>query len=232
MSDTGHYQAINQVLWYACPRIRTPLLDITAGTGEPLKYVLGWIEHARELRCTIPRMDELISRLPHDKSIFDHDCPTYANEISQRMLYIARGKLSNHRVVFTHHSAYDLPEDMAGGFNTVLCSQTFHLIPEEDKMRLVKSIHRALADDGIAIVIEEDPFRISPTPQIEPVSLFLRSIVCPVKIRTLIAYFETNGFTPLVETAVAPIDSEHAMHLHMFRKEKIKKDLGLTNQRS
>jgi SAM-dependent methyltransferase len=205
--ETHHYQAIQRVLGYAAPFLRRPILDITAGTGEPLKYALEIMALGEKMRyfglpTLVPAQDSELAM---------------ANEISPKMLEQAKRKLSS--VELISHSAYELPDGCRGKFATVLCSQTFHIISDEDKPRLVRSIKESLVPGGIAVIIEEDPFKISQTPPIEAVSLFLRAIVRPVKARTLIGYFEANDFTKLEERAVAPIDSEHSMRLHLFRKE-------------
>ncbi len=204
--ETRHYQAIERVLQYASPFIYCPILDITAGTGEPLRYALEILEMGKKMRALGLRtaVQEQASSL------------IVANEISQKMLEKARAKLDG--VQFTGNSAYDLPDTYRGRFATVICSQTFHLISDEDKPRLVRSIKDSLAPGGIAVVIEEDPFRISQTAPIEAVSLFLRAIVRPIRPDALIGRFEVSGFTKLEERAVAPIDSEHVMRLHLFRK--------------
>ncbi len=207
--ETRHYQAIERVMQYASPFIYCPILDITAGTGEPLKYAMDILELGKKMRglgLRTPVREQASSLI-------------VANEISQKMLEKARAKLEG--VQFIGHSAYELPDTYRGRFATVICSQTFHLIADEDKPRLVRSIRDSLVPGGIAVVIEEDPFRISQTAPIEAVSLFLRAIVRPVKTRTLIGYFEASGFVKLEERAVAPIDSEHAMRLHLFRKSLV-----------
>ncbi len=202
--ETNHYGAIRRLMGFAAPYLRLPLLDVTAGTGEPLKYALERIKLGR-------RMAEL--GLPGDVPA-QESALAVANEISPKMLGIAKQKLQG--VEFASHSAYDLP--YGERFRTVLCSQTFHIIADEDKPRLVRSIHGALLPGGIAIIMEEDPFRISQTAPIEAVSLFLRAIVRPIKPQALIGLFEVTNFEKLEERAVSPIDSEHSMRLHIFRK--------------
>jgi ubiquinone/menaquinone biosynthesis C-methylase UbiE len=211
MAETGHYHAIRQVMVYALPYLRTPMLDITAGTGEPLKYAIEFMEACTQL----PAAFGILVPKTSESGVI---C---ANEISPRMLEIAQAKLRASGVDFTLNNAFDLPESLRGRFRTVLCSQTFHLIADEDKQRLVRSIHEALVPGGIAVVMEEDPFRITPTTYIEPISLFLRAVVRPIRHRaTLVAYFENNDFTKLEHRAVAPIDSEHSMRLHLFEKKQ------------
>ncbi len=203
--ETNHYGAIKRLMGFADPHLRLPLLDITAGTGEPLRYALERVALGKKMREV---------SLPTDMPLQDSGL-AIANEISPKMLERARAKLSG--VEFVSHSAYELP--FGERFSTVLCSQTFHLIADEDKVRLVRSIHGSLLPGGIAIIIEEDPFRISQTEPIEAVSLFLRAIVRPIKHPgKLIGYFTTNGFVKLEDRAVVPIDSEHVMRLHLFRK--------------
>ncbi|MEW6722147.1 MAG: class I SAM-dependent methyltransferase [Candidatus Micrarchaeota archaeon] len=203
MSKTGHYWAIKRVLEFAYPHLRLPMLDITAGTGEPLKYALEILDDL-----------QVRGRLPEEPSSAHQ---IFANEISPKMVSLAERKLGG-RAQFRKGNAYELPPEWRQKFATVLCSQTFHLISDEDKLRLVLAMKGALAPGGVAVVMEEDPFRISPTPQIEPVSIFLRSVVRPIKHRgDLIGLFEANGLTKLEERAAAPIDSEHVMRLHLFK---------------
>jgi ubiquinone/menaquinone biosynthesis C-methylase UbiE len=207
-AETGHYRAIANLLFFAMPHVRFPLLDVTAGTGEPLGMVLEAARLAQGIRAT-----EFGSRF---SGMLPQGIGTaYANEISPRMLKIAKLKLADSNVTFINSSAFDLRLE---GMGSVLCSQTFHLIADEDKTKLVRAIHRSLADGGTAIVMEEEPFRISPTPSIEEVSLFLRAVACPIKADALIGRFEVNGFTKLEQRASYPIDSEHIMRLHMFVK--------------
>ena len=206
--QTGHYAAIERLLWFAAPRLEFPMLDITAGTGEPLSYALhitkAGLHGFPDQRWRPP--------LPPEP-----DGAVFANEISGKMLGTAKRKLrSLPDEAFMNGSAYDVPLE---GMATVLCSQTFHLIPDEDKMRLVQAIHRSLRKGGTAIVMEEDPFRISPTPSIEEVSMFLRAVVKPIKHRgKLQGLFATNGFVNLEERAAFPIDPHHIMRLHLFQK--------------
>ena len=210
MSETGHYEAIRNVLMFAGPYIKLPLLDITAGTGEPLSHVCELIDASIVLRrLSMRELDAVASRLPDAGS-----GRIVANEISRRMRERAKEKLN---VTFTSHDALDLPREWR--FKTVLCSQTFHLITDEDKSRLVQSMHKVLLPGGTAIVIEEDPFRITETEAIEGISMFLEPIVAPIKHRgTLIAYFEDGGFKHLEQRGVYPIDSEHVMRLHLFQR--------------
>jgi|GEM_PF-2988905 len=231
MSMTGHYDAIRNVLFYAGPHLRSPLLDITAGTGEPLKYVMEYMKTANEMRASDTLERKFSCLLPVLPDGTADSGEFYANEISPKMLAKAEAKLAGSDVAFTRESAYDLPEDYAEKFSTVLCCQTFHLIPDEDKAKLVISMNEALEPGGVAVVIEEDPFTITPTPHIEPVSLFIRSVAAPIRYpATLIAYFENNGFTKLEDRAVAPIDSEHAMRLHLFMKYEARLSVGYTHE--
>ncbi|MBN1170433.1 class I SAM-dependent methyltransferase [Candidatus Micrarchaeota archaeon] len=193
-TETGHYESIKKVLGFAAHMIKLPMIDITAGTGEPLKHAIEMIWQKRTMRSPSERI--------------------VANEISDKMAEQAKRKHSE--VEFTAHNALDLPWEAE--FSTVLCSQTFHLISEEDKISLIRSIHRILAKNGIAIVIEEDPFRISETPSIEPVAMFLRAVAQPIKPRTLCAQFETSGFKNLEISAQYPIDEHHVMKVHLFEK--------------
>jgi SAM-dependent methyltransferase len=210
--ETKHFQAIKEVLRYAGQFIRFPLLDITAGTGEPLKYIIELME----ARKTFSSMEGVPSIAVENLPPCNDDL-IVANEISLKMLENAKEKLVG--VEFTSDNAYELAWERK--FNTVLCTQTFHLIPEDDKARLVKSINRALVSGGIAIIVEEDPFRISPTPSIEAVEIFIRAVSCPIKDPNyLVGSFEVNGFTKLEQRAVWPIDQWHTMRLHLFQKTK------------
>jgi len=214
MEATGHYPAMRRILPFALPHLRTPMLDITAGSGEPLRCALDFIRDGSMMRDTA-----LAGFAPGTGMPTPLRHAIFANEISGRMLAIAKGRLAGRGVGFLNSDATDIPGDFRGRFATVLCSQTFHLVSDEDKARLALSIREALMPGGKAIIMEEDPFRITQTPQIEPVSMFLRAVVRPIKERVLAALFETNGFTRLEETAAAPIDSEHIMRLHIFARD-------------
>ncbi len=209
--ETNHYEAMGEVLWYAGQYLHAPLLDITAGTGELLLYVLELMEASRTL-SSAGLNGRLMSRFPES----DGGIVT-ANEISVRMLGKAREKLSWYDVEYTNHDAYDLPLERL--YKTVLCSQTFHLINDEDKVRLVKAISRALESGGTAVIIEEDPFMISDSPYVGGMDMFLRAVACPIKHQgTLIAYFENDGFKYVEHSAHHAIDSKHSMWVHIFER--------------
>ena len=148
--ETGHFAAICELMRFAMPHIRKPILDITAGTGEPLLYALDALDWSSKIRSTVGggRFSGFLCNGGYDGA--------YANEVSPMMLAKAQKKLTDRGVTFINKSAYELALD---GMETVLCSQTFHLIADEDKAMLVKAIHRALSKGGKAIVMEEDPFR-------------------------------------------------------------------------
>jgi hypothetical protein len=50
MEETGHFKAINQLLWMAMPHLRFPLLDITAGTGVPLRAALEYARWSSKIK--------------------------------------------------------------------------------------------------------------------------------------------------------------------------------------
>jgi len=212
MHETGHYRAIRRSMQFAMPYLRPPILDLTAGTGEPLMYALEFMEACGGLRKG--PLDMLVPKFGAQEVSLEHTA--FANEISGMMLAKARLKLAGRDVGFTSNNAYELPEGLNGKFNTVLCAQTFHLISDEDKGKLVRSMREALAPGGIAIVLEEDPFRITQSIYIDSLSLFLRAVVRPVKPDILVGRFEVGGLTKLEDSAASPIDSEHAMRLHIF----------------
>jgi ubiquinone/menaquinone biosynthesis C-methylase UbiE len=200
--DTGHYQAIERVLGYAKPYLNLPIIDLSAGTGEPMKLAIKTMGMKTGFR------------IESDLTYLIH-----LNEVSAKMLEIAEGKLGNKpRVGFSDYSALTMPDHLKGRFQSVLCSQTFHIISDKDKPGLVDSMRELLVQGGHAVVIEEDPFRITETPSIEAVTLFLRSVVAPIRPVMLIGMFETNGFTKLEDRAVAPIDDKHSMRVHIFQK--------------
>jgi SAM-dependent methyltransferase len=212
MEETGHYRAIRRCLQFAMPYLRTPILDITAGTGEPLLYALDFMDVS--LGLGRGPLDMLVPRFAPYEASLTHSA--FANEISERMLGKARMKLAGMGVGFISNNAYELPKELKGKFNTVLCAQTFHLVSDDDKTMLVRSMRDALAPGGIAIVLEEDPFRITQSVYIDSLSLFLRAVVRPVKPDILVGRFEVGGLTKLEDSAISPIDSEHAMRLHIF----------------
>jgi ubiquinone/menaquinone biosynthesis C-methylase UbiE len=215
MAETGHYAAIRRCLQYAMPFLSTPMIDLTTGTGEVLSYALEFSAQANALGRQ--GLEMLALRNACGRPIFPQ--AAYANEISAKMLEKAHGKMDERVVTFASHDALALPAGLAGMFGTALCSQTFHIISDEDKGKLVHSMRRALAPGGFAVVLEEDPFRITQSVYIEALSLFLRAVVRPIKPGTLIALFETNGFSKLEDSAIAPIDSEHSMRVHIFQKQ-------------
>ncbi len=215
MTETGHYEAMRTVLPYAGPYLSAPLLDITAGTGELLKYAIELMEagsHLRALRETGFRgFDAAISTLPEGR-----DGIIVANDVSLKALGKAKKKLDSPFVEYTTHDAYAFPVE--GLYRTVLCSQIFHIISDEDKARMVKAIHRTLEPGGTAVIIEEDPFVISDSPYIDGIDIFLRAVACPVNTDILIGRFEVNGFRYLEHSAHHRIDSKHNMWVHIFER--------------
>jgi len=207
--ETGHFDAMKKALEFAGPFIRRPLLDITCGTGELLSHTLGLMELFEKLRMRM--INGSLVRTPGGD-----EGAIVANEISAKMLEIAQRKMPGDRVAFTRLNAMDLPVNWQ--FATVICSQTMHIISEEDKTRMVRSMHRVLSRGGVAIVIEEDPFLISPSSSIEGIELFLRAVAKPVTKSALIGYFESAGFRNTGHSATCPIDSKHVMGLHIFEK--------------
>ncbi|MFH0738055.1 MAG: class I SAM-dependent methyltransferase [Candidatus Micrarchaeota archaeon] len=207
--ETRHYRAIKRVMQFAMPYLREPMLDITAGTGEPLKYAMGFMERGNDLG---PEFDMI--KPPEDSE----GGGFLANEISPKMREIAQKKLADGEADFSDFDAFSLPDELRGRFRTVLCSQTFHLISEEDKTRLSISIRDALMSGGTAVVMEEDPFRISQAGAIEVVSLFLRSVAVPIKPEMIVGRLEATGLHSLEDTAASPIDEHHVMRLHLFQK--------------
>ncbi len=266
--DTNHYAAIRKVLSYSIPYLRFPMLDITAGTGEPVKYALEFMAMSRALnmivncdktperlktllgkndllfelyrseedRAEIPGMlaehmsNMMREMMPRD---FTMDLPegrmpwVTVNEISPSMLARAREKLAHFgRIEFISHSAirigedrYKLPETFERMFKTVLCSQTFHIMPDLEKIALAKAMYWSLEPGGIAVVMEEDPFYITATSAIDSVALRIRAIASPIENKSdLIGLFKVTGFKKMETRAVSPIDKYHSMRLHMFYK--------------
>ncbi|MEW6749081.1 MAG: class I SAM-dependent methyltransferase [Candidatus Micrarchaeota archaeon] len=214
MHETGHYNAIRRVMLFAMPFIRPPIMDLSAGTGEPLLYSLELMEYFEQLQNGPLR--SMFPKIPYPKTGLD--CTAHANEVSPKMLERAKAKLDRGGMAFSSHDAYRMPSRLMGGFNTVLCSQTFHIIADEDKPRMAHAIKDALAPGGVAIVIEEDPFLISQSDAIDAVGLFLRAIVRPVRMERLVGQIGAVGLVRLNETATAPIDEHHIMRLHLFMK--------------
>jgi len=206
--ETNHFDAMKRVVEFASPFVRTPLLDITCGTGELLLHTLRLmkIEGKPQEQKNGP-----VLRFPRN-----NEGAIVANEISKKMLEKAHSKMTEDQVAFTRLNALDLPVNWQ--FSTIFCAQTLHIISEEDKTRLVRSIHKALSPGGMAIVIEEDPFLVSPSSSIEGIELFLRAVVKPISQDSLIGRFEANGFRNTGQSATAPIDSKHVMRLHVFEK--------------
>ncbi len=211
--DTGHYGALREVFVFSAQYFKSPVLDITAGTGELLSFALDLADAGDSIRShDMTRAQQIASGLLPDIGTGS----VVANEISPRMLEIAKSKLEKHDVAFTSYNALGLPANWL--FRTVLCSQTMHLLAEPDKKGLVQSIHDVLLPGGHAIVLEEDPFIVSPTASIDGVGLFISAVACPMKTDALLGMFEVNGFTYTEHRAAHQIDSDHLMRLHVFRK--------------
>jgi ubiquinone/menaquinone biosynthesis C-methylase UbiE len=209
--ETGHYEAMREVLPFASRYLRAPILDITAGTGELLSFALGLACEGRTLRADEAAPLAASRLLPNLG-----EGAVVANEISPLMLEIAERKLERFSVALTSYNALSLPANWK--FRTVLCSQTMHLLAEDDKKHFVRSIHDVLIPGGHAVVLEEDPFMVSPSESIDGVGLCIRAVACPMKTDALLGMFEVNGFTYTEHRAAHAIDSEHIMRLHVFKK--------------
>ncbi|MBU0591263.1 class I SAM-dependent methyltransferase [Candidatus Micrarchaeota archaeon] len=192
--ETGHYQAMRFVLRYAhmVHRFGFPLLDVTAGTGELIRYAME-LDNGNGLIC--------------------------ANDLSEKMLAKAKEKLGNGRVFFHNHDACCFPDEWEGKFRTVLLSQTLNLLTDEDKIRLITSVKKVMDDGGKVIVIEEDPFGVTQTDAIQSVAMFIRGVGEPITPSELNAFFVTSGFTRYPEHAVAEIDGNHNMKVYIFTRK-------------
>ena len=213
MESTGHFRAIRKVLAFAGQHLELPLVDLTAGTGEPLAYAMRLMKIKNMLDCLpLDGVEDVLANF----DISYRTINVTANEISPKMLEKAKAKIN---VEFTSYNALDLPDDERLKAMTVLCCQTFHLLTDDDKTALVRSMRGILYPGGKAIVVEEDPFRISETESIDQVSLFLRAVTQPIKHRgKLRGLFITNGFEHMEQRAAYPIDDDHIMRLHLFRR--------------
>ena len=193
--DTNHYDAMRKLIGFSLQTnmIGYPFIDVTAGTGEMAKYVVQ----------SNGRRGQVI-----------------VNEISSKMMELAIAKFEGkHEIEFRTGSAYDLGDEFEGRMRTVLCSQTFHLLSYDDKIKLVRVINELLMPGGIAMILEEDPFRVSNTHSIESVRFFIESVAEPIKAPDiLIGMFEASYFTKLEHRAAWPIDGDHVMRLHLFQK--------------
>ncbi len=258
----GHYGAIRRTMLLQSRYLRMPMMDLSAGTGEPILYALNTIalpriigesmaahytaregmraEDVSPAADNVGRIMEEISRLHADIEFLFSQLPSrrqpqpidreghvvVVNELSQAMLESAKLKLSSNPlfpfIEFTNHSAYDMPSRYAGVFRTTLCCQTFNLLQPDDKIRMINAIGRSLVPRGIAMVIEEDKFEITPTTDIEDVGFFLSAMSCPIGKDALIASFENNGFRHIRSTAEEPVDSRplHVMKCHIFLKRE------------
>jgi SAM-dependent methyltransferase len=207
MSSTGHFGAIREVLPIGRKFLRPPIMDITAGTYEVLRYALELMDMPKDIRVLLNQYRIIMENYPqtpifeggeHLKRIeravesilpefgrgyFNKgaDCLVWANEISSEMSKKGKEKLKGHEIKHTSFNATELPEELEGKFMTVVCAQTFHLISLADKINLIKSIYRALKPGGYAIIVEEENFRISPNFDIRGVGIPLRAVACPVE---------------------------------------------------
>ncbi|MFH1520201.1 MAG: class I SAM-dependent methyltransferase [Candidatus Micrarchaeota archaeon] len=207
--ETRHYQAIRDVMDFAAPFLRPPIIDLTAGTGEPLRYALEIMKRSDRMRKA--GIETRLVSPPSERRVL------IANEISLKMLAKAKEKLGGD-ARYINESAYDFPGHYGRG-NTVLVSQTFHLIKDEDKPRLVRGVFNSLSPGGIAVVMEEDRFMITPLLP-DAIRLFIGAIAEPLKHHgDLVGAFIANGFAKLENRAVSPIDSEHSMRLHLFQRQ-------------
>ncbi len=277
----GHYGAIRRCLANAKRHLRLPIADLTAGTGEPIRYaiqeiqktyfaVLGfaslypdaslhhddetgvWTKVKKTARkdLDLTEQERMILTLLGDS--FTHDIEHMApadlneegtgmeaepfdddghlvliNEVSRLSLEKARSKLKPYErdlgVLFSNRSAYELPKEYYGRFRTVLSGQIFHLLREEDRLEMIRAMREMLEIGGMAIVIEEDPFRITNSASISQfIRLYIESFASsPIQDKgDLIGLFTSNGFRlhALSERFSVPIDQFHRMRLYEFEK--------------
>jgi len=256
MERSGHNKAIRKTLPVSLEYINFPCLFLAAGDAEIASFVLQLKDMPKDLgillnqykliqesnpRC--PFLDaELAKKIrgtielnfpPAQDRIYFNELAEYKvmiNDISDKMLAIARENLKAYKNVFYgNFSATRLPEELEGRFMTVMVSQFLHLPSMKDKMNIIKSIYRALKPGGVAVIVEEEEFKISKGLSIDKISLRLRAVACPIKNKSelvsMFTRFEDRdgtliGFEFMEIGAKWPVDKQpkHVMRSYLFRK--------------
>ncbi len=168
MEKTGHYDAMRQLISGIIASlmrksrelVRLPILDLTAGTGAPLEFLLREINKRYKKKSKFRVLDVKGNKKPL----------VWVNDLSGGMIAKARERFSRlglkkirmSDIGFSKLSFREFKESypgLEGAFGTVLIAQTFHITP--DKEMLAEVAGWALAPGGLVMVFEEFPWRVS-----------------------------------------------------------------------
>jgi|GEM_PF-5854124 len=234
-----HLDAIVRLLERdAIKYLNYPIIDLSGGTGVVLRHALKLLE----LRSALCNLDGSSNPAPrgltlgqiemlHNMFQFHEDSleaavgpKAYFNELSPGMIKRARLGLAEYDVKFSEQSAFDLATDtkMHGFFNTVLLTQTLHILPRADKVRMLETVQDMLAPGGIAVLMEERNFRVSSSSNLGAATMLVDSIASPIdnakhRIRFML---EDVGLNVLGVTGIEPIDSQPGHEMILFLAQK------------
>lgn len=194
MEATNHYATMKKVIERLGGYFQSPLLDPCCGTGEAL--------------LTIRKVSDSGSRT------------IIANDFSESMLSIARGKVGGDRnTLFTTFDALQLPiADKS--VNTVFCSYSFHWFV--NRPSAVKEFARVLAPKGTLIAVEEFPLLVTDSEYMpENIKHWITDTVGKTKLKTpkQLAQSLEPQFD-LAHTVVEEIDNRHSMYGMVFKSKQ------------
>ncbi|NYZ76814.1 class I SAM-dependent methyltransferase [Candidatus Micrarchaeota archaeon] len=258
MEDTGHYPAIKRLITkeISVHHFRFPILDMSAGTGVPIKYLL--LELNRQL-ITEGRSIEFITPEEQPSNI----CPVYVNDLSEKMLDRSKQRMTTEfdrelhketeelslivppildsnerlRISYMNHSFRSLQQRhsrLKEKIGTILVSQTFHIVSPQDKEQLASTIDWALAPGGRVIILEEFAWRARThsSHQFLPVLKFIESIATPLPRKAdIISKFKDSEGRPydMVARSTERIDTlyrDHEMTITILQKPPVSKPGG------
>ncbi len=234
MENSGHYPAIKRVVSANVSArhelFRFPILDLTAGTGVPLEYLLKEVNKKYSGKGKTLKLRFINER----RKAKTNETTVWVNDISKKMINKARERLNRlkselrilrGRINYTNHSFREFSsanEDLRGTFGTVLISQTFHITPEKDILAQVADW--ALAPGGIALVVEEFQWKVSVHSNY--CLRMIEDIATPLHNKSdLISYFKKNGRFPyeIEEMHTSKIDDpDHQMSGFLLLKPIVK----------
>lgn len=184
MEKTGHYKSQDHIYLKVKPYIVEPVIDLACGPGHILKKLAS--DYAKII----------------------------ANDISEKMLAIAKTKIKNKNVSFENNDASKLKTNSGNKFGTIICANLFYYI--KDKEATINNWKNNLNMNENIIFIEEHPFIQPKSNELSGKKSGLTSIIQPISPTELIDLMKRAGFELLLNTKVA-IDKNHDLYGLVFK---------------
>lgn len=134
------------------------------------------------------------------------------NDFSKAMINAARKKHRN--ILFTNDSATEL-KSYKNKFNTIISCNLFYYISNRDKA--IMRWKELLTKNGKIIFLEEYPFKITSSKEMERLSSKIISVINPIPPIKIIRIMKKRGFF-LKKKISLPIDSTHNLYGLVFEK--------------